>query len=141
MAVGASLWGAYNQVGEFGQIVTKPGKIGCQYGYVNLTWQPGSEIFKRARATGLQVKDYQDLILVNQAGLRFYDETKGQYTSNKYGDLKPYTHASYLNAAHENLIPPTTSTRRWPAPERLATAAVPSGPSLTPTRPSARAGW
>jgi succinate dehydrogenase/fumarate reductase flavoprotein subunit len=105
MAVGASLWGAYNQVGEFGQIVTKPGKIGCQYGYVNLTWQPGSEVFKRARATGLQVKDYQDLILVNQAGLRFYDETKGPYTSNKYGDVKPYAHASYLNAAHQKFDP------------------------------------
>ena len=33
MAIGASLWGAYNQSGEFGQRVTKAGKIGCQYGY------------------------------------------------------------------------------------------------------------
>ena len=34
MAIGASLWGAYNQSGEFGQSVTKAGRIGCQYGYV-----------------------------------------------------------------------------------------------------------
>ena len=35
MAIGASLWGAYNQVGEFGANITKPGQIGCQYGYEN----------------------------------------------------------------------------------------------------------
>jgi FAD binding domain-containing protein len=105
MAIGASLWGAYNQVAEFGQNVTKPGKIGCQYGYVNLTWQPGSKLFSRARAMGLAVKDYQDLILVNQAGLRFYDETKGQYTANNYGDVKPYAPDSYLNAANTKFAP------------------------------------
>jgi succinate dehydrogenase/fumarate reductase flavoprotein subunit len=33
MAIGASLWGLYNQTGEFGSNVTKPGEIGCQYGY------------------------------------------------------------------------------------------------------------
>jgi hypothetical protein len=105
MAIGASLWGAYNQVAEFGQNVTKPGTIGCQYGYVNLSWQPGSKVFSRARATGLRVKDWQNLILVNQAGLRFYDETKGQYTANNYGDVKPYMPGSYLNAAHERFDP------------------------------------
>ena len=75
MAVGASLWGAYNQVGEFGQSITKPGKIGCQYGYVTLTFQPTSPIFSKVRAVGLTVRDWQNVILVNQAGLRFYDET------------------------------------------------------------------
>jgi succinate dehydrogenase/fumarate reductase flavoprotein subunit len=105
MAVGASLWGAYNQVAEFGQNVTKPGNIGCQYGYVNLSWQPGSKVFSRARATGLRVREWQNLILVNQMGLRFYDETKGQYTANNYGDVKPYTPDSYLNAAHEKWDP------------------------------------
>jgi hypothetical protein len=33
MAIGASLWGFYNQTGEFGYNVTKPAAIGCQYGY------------------------------------------------------------------------------------------------------------
>ena len=42
MAIGASLWGLYNQTGEFGASITKPGRIGCQYGYVNLAWQPNS---------------------------------------------------------------------------------------------------
>ncbi|MGH9772838.1 MAG: FAD-dependent oxidoreductase [Candidatus Acidiferrales bacterium] len=105
MAIGASLWGTYNQTGEFGQNVTKAGRIGCQYGYVNLAWQPGSRVFPKARAIGLHVRDYQNLILVNQAGRRFYDETQGQYTSNNYGDVKPYTPGSYLNAANVKFHP------------------------------------
>ena len=51
------------------------------------------------------MKDWQNLILVNQAGLRFYDETKGQYTANNYGDVKSYVPDSYLNAAHEKWDP------------------------------------
>jgi succinate dehydrogenase/fumarate reductase flavoprotein subunit len=105
MAIGASLWGAFNQSGEFGQNVTKAGKIGCQYGYVSLTWMPGSPIFSRARAIGLQVRDYQNVILVNQAGLRFYDETQGQYTANNYNEIDPYIPGSYLNAAHIKYSP------------------------------------
>ena len=54
IAIGASLWGAYNDVGEFGQRLTKAGRIGCQYGYRNLEWQPGSPIFHLARARGLR---------------------------------------------------------------------------------------
>jgi succinate dehydrogenase/fumarate reductase flavoprotein subunit len=105
MAIGASLWGAYNQSGEFGQNVTKAGKIGCQYGYVSLTWQPTSPIFHLARATGLVVRDYQNVILVNQVGLRFYDETQGQYTANNFNQIEPYTPGSYLNAANIKYSP------------------------------------
>ena len=47
MAVGASLWGFYNQTGEFGSVLSKPGFIGCQYNYLPkamqmLTWMPDS---------------------------------------------------------------------------------------------------
>ena len=52
MAVGAALWGAANYTGEFGSGITKPGAIGCQYGYVNVRWRPGSEVFDKARAVG-----------------------------------------------------------------------------------------
>ena len=62
IAIGASLWGAYNQVGEFGLRLTKAGRIGCQYGYDNLEWQPGSPVFHlaaRARlaSAGLSKRD------------------------------------------------------------------------------------
>ena len=105
MAIGASLWGAFNQSGEFGQNVTKAGWIGCQYGYVNLSWQPDSPIFSQARASGLFVKDYQDAILVNMIGQRFYDETQGQFPANNYNSIKPYVARSYLNAANVKYQP------------------------------------
>jgi succinate dehydrogenase/fumarate reductase flavoprotein subunit len=98
IAIGASLWGAYNDVGEFGLRLTKAGRIGCQYGYRNLEWEPGSPVFYLARARGLFVRDYQNVILVNQLGRRFYDETQEQYTANNYNSLRPYTQGSYLNA-------------------------------------------
>ncbi|MGE0630296.1 MAG: FAD-dependent oxidoreductase [Hyphomicrobiaceae bacterium] len=98
MEVGAALWGLYNQSGEFGAPVTKPGRIGTQYGYVNLHWQPGSKVFHKARATGLRVSDWQNVILVNMLGKRFYDETGRQFTANNYNVIKPYVHGHYLNA-------------------------------------------
>ena len=98
MAVGASLWGFYNQTGEFGSNLTKPGTIGCQYNYRNLKWLPGSAVFDQARASGLSVADWQDVILVNMIGKRFYDETGGQFTANNAKTVDPYVPGSYLNA-------------------------------------------
>jgi succinate dehydrogenase/fumarate reductase flavoprotein subunit len=97
MAIGASLWGLYNQAGEFGYSVTKPAAIGCQYGYQNLRWMPGSAVFDRARAIGLRVADWQDVIMVNMLGRRFYDETGTGFTTNNYNSIDPYLPGSYLN--------------------------------------------
>jgi succinate dehydrogenase/fumarate reductase flavoprotein subunit len=98
MEVGAALWGLFNQSAEFGATITKPGRIGTQYGYVNLHWEPGSKVFHKARATGLRVSDWQNVILVNMLGKRFYDETGKQFTANNYNVIKPYVHGHYLNA-------------------------------------------
>ncbi len=106
MAIGASLWGLYNQVGEFGPPIAKPGTIGCQYNYANLQWFPGSAVFKLARATGLRVANWQDAILVNMIGKRFYDETAGQFQANSRGQVEPYVHGSYLNAKNIKYDPP-----------------------------------
>jgi succinate dehydrogenase/fumarate reductase flavoprotein subunit len=105
MAIGASLWGFFNQTGEFGANVTKPGAIGCQYNYRNLQWMPGSAVFDRARASGLKVADWQDVILVNMLGKRFYDETGGQYIANNYNSVDPYVQGSYLNAKNFKFEP------------------------------------
>src|SRR6202167_2410847 len=75
MAVGASLWGLFNQTSEVGLTLTKAGMLGCQYGYRNLQWMPGSSVFERARASGLRIANWQDAILLNMMGKRFYDET------------------------------------------------------------------
>jgi succinate dehydrogenase/fumarate reductase flavoprotein subunit len=98
MAVGATLWGLYNQTSEVGLTLTKAGMIGCQYGYRNLQWMPESTVFARARASGLRVTNWQNLILVNMLGRRFYDETGEQFTGNNYNSIDPYIQGSYLNA-------------------------------------------
>jgi hypothetical protein len=99
MAIGGSLWGLANQTLENGDNIRTQRAIGCQYNY--FTWELASPIFPLVRATGLSVSDWQDLILVNQVGQRFYDETKGDYPSgNKYNDINPYAPGNYLNSAN-----------------------------------------
>jgi succinate dehydrogenase/fumarate reductase flavoprotein subunit len=105
MSVGAALWGLFNYTGEFGSGITKPGAIGCQYGYVNVRWYPGSEVFDKARAIGLPVKDWQDAILVNMLGRRFYDETAGHFNYNSYQSIDPYEPGSYRNAKNQKFNP------------------------------------
>jgi succinate dehydrogenase/fumarate reductase flavoprotein subunit len=97
MEIGASLWGLTNFSGEYGTGITKPGSIGCQYGYANLRWFPGSEVFAKARAIGLKVADWQNVILVNMLGRRFYDETARQFTPNRFGSFSPYTPGDWRN--------------------------------------------
>ncbi|HEY1933519.1 MAG TPA: FAD-binding protein [Acetobacteraceae bacterium] len=98
MEIGASLWGVYNQMGEFGYSITKPAAIGCQYGYQNLRWRPGSRVFHLARAIGLPVADWQDVITVNMLGERFYDETGRAFTTNNYNSVNPYVQGDWRNA-------------------------------------------
>jgi succinate dehydrogenase/fumarate reductase flavoprotein subunit len=105
MEIGAALWGLFNYTGEFGSAITKPGAIGCQYGYVNVRWYPDSEVFDKARAVGLPVKDWQDVILVNMLGKRFYDETAGHFRYNTYQSTNPYEPHSYLNAKNQQYEP------------------------------------
>jgi hypothetical protein len=108
MAVGASLWGLASNTAEYGSVITKPGAIGTQFGYVNLRWYPGSEVWPLARSTGLQVKDWQNVITVNMLGKRFYDETGGQFGSANFGVNKDYIPGSYLNAKNMKWNP-----RNW----------------------------
>jgi hypothetical protein len=66
---------------------------------------PGSPVFDRARASGLLVGNWQNLILVNMLGKRFYDETGPQFSSNDYNSINPYTQGSYLNGKNEKYNP------------------------------------
>jgi hypothetical protein len=70
-----------------------------------LEFLPGSPVFHLARARGITVRDYQNVILVNQVGSRFFDETQGAYTGNFYNAIKPYTPGSYLNAENVKYHP------------------------------------
>jgi succinate dehydrogenase/fumarate reductase flavoprotein subunit len=100
MAIGASLWGFANQILENGDNIRTKRALATKYNY--MTWELESPIFPLVRATGLNVKDWQDLILVNQVGKRFYDETKGDYPhGNVYNEIHPYTPNDYRN--NENI--------------------------------------
>jgi len=79
MDIGASLWATGNQTAEGGIAISKTRHIGCRWGYNSLIWQPDSRVFDLARASGLSVVDWQDLILVNQTGRRFWNEMASQY--------------------------------------------------------------
>lgn len=79
MEIGAPLWATSNVANERGYQVTKTIHIGCRYGYRNLKWNPKSPLFDRAGASGLTVRDFQDVILVNQIGQRFWNEVDETY--------------------------------------------------------------
>ena len=97
MAIGASFWGTANQTFERNGFIRKRNLIGAQYLYV--TWTPDSPIFPLARATGLRVRDWQNVILVNQVGKRFYDETQGNWPGGSVaGFLDPYIPGDWRNA-------------------------------------------
>src|SRR5438552_210438 len=79
MDIGASLWATANQTAEAGSAITKTRHIGCRWGYSSLVYEPDSPLFEKARAMGLTVEDFQNVIMVKENGLRFVDETKGNY--------------------------------------------------------------
>lgn len=85
LAIGASIWGTANQTDEYGNAIRKCVLIGCRSGYGSLTgtlrlrFFPESPAFKGAGAIGLGVSDWQDAILVNMLGQRFWDETDSSY--------------------------------------------------------------
>src|SRR5262245_56910187 len=96
MAIGASLWGLVNQTLENGDNIRTKRALATKWNY--MTWAPEFPLFPLVRATGLDVKDWHDLILVNQVGKRFYDETKGDYPhGNVYNDFNPYNPNDYRN--------------------------------------------
>jgi len=79
MEIGGCLWATANQTAEAGSAITKTRHIGCRWGYATLVYQPESPMFHLAKATGLTVTDWQDLIFVNQSGRRFWNEADGSY--------------------------------------------------------------
>jgi succinate dehydrogenase/fumarate reductase flavoprotein subunit len=79
MEIGAALWATANQTAEAGSAITKTRHIGCRWGYATLVYEPESPMFHLAKATGLTVADWQDVIFVNQMGRRFWNEADGSY--------------------------------------------------------------
>jgi succinate dehydrogenase/fumarate reductase flavoprotein subunit len=104
MAVGASLWGLVNQTLENGATIRTQRALATKYNYV--VWKVESPIFPLVRATGFNVKDWQDVILVNQVGKRFYDETKGDPPHGNLGrQIDPCTPNDYRNCENIKFNP------------------------------------
>ena len=100
MAIGASLGSTNNQRNENFVSMQKTSYIGCRYGYSR--WDPESPIFHKAGASGIRVADYQDVILVNTVGQRFYDETVSQ---NLFGPADgPIAVYDYIAAALSSAV-------------------------------------
>ena len=100
----------------------------------------GQPDFSKARASGLCVKDYQDAILVNNAGMRFYDETQGQYPANNYNSIKSYVPRSYLNAANVKYEPSNFINAALAGTGDSTPGGGPIWAFLIPTRRSVKAG-
>ena len=79
MDIGASLWSTANQTVDGAAQITKTRHIGCRWGYSSLVYEPDSPMFQQARATGLTVRDWQNMIFVNQNGKRFWNEVDGSH--------------------------------------------------------------
>jgi hypothetical protein len=77
MQIGASLGATACQTTQDDNMLNK-GRMGAKSNGSATNIYPTSPHFFRARATGLPVHDYQDVILVKENGRRFYSETAGQ---------------------------------------------------------------
>jgi hypothetical protein len=73
--IGAKLWATGNMAAERGQNFAKPGYVGCRYGYPNLHWQASSPIFALVGASGVSVSNWDGVVQVNMAGVRFVNES------------------------------------------------------------------
>ena len=99
IAIGASLWGTANQTMDRNGSIRKRPVIGTRTNYVK--WTPKSPIFPAIKYTGLYMRDWQDAIIVNQTGRRFYNELPNGYPNGTkegfYKDGKPYVHGDWRN--------------------------------------------
>ena len=104
MAIGASLWGTANQTFDRNGALRKRPIVGTPTNYI--PWTPDSPIFSKIRATGLRVGDWQNAIIVNQVGGRFYNEMEDGYpTGTVHGFLDPYVPGDWRNATKIKYAP------------------------------------
>ena len=104
MAIGATLWGTANQTLDRNGALRKRPIIGTPSNYVE--WKKESPIFPKVGATGLIVRSWQDAIIVNQVGKRFYDEMQDGYPRGTVqGFLNPYLHGDWRNPSRIKYTP------------------------------------
>ncbi len=108
IAIGASLWGTANPVNDRTCVYRKGRVIGTRTNYV--PWKQSSPIFPFVKYEGIRIKDWQNAIIVNQVGKRFYDESalngypRGT-TEGFYKDGKPYVQGDWRNTVRTTFKP------------------------------------
>ena len=104
MAIGASLWGTANQTFDRNGTLRKRPIIGTPTNYIE--WKKESPVFPKVGASGLTVRNWQDAIIVNQVGRRFYNEMQDGYPSGTFhGFLDPYLQGDWRNASRIKYTP------------------------------------
>lgn len=107
MAIGASLWGTANQAMDRNGSLRKRPVIGVRTNYVS--WRPESPIFPFVKYTGIFFANWQNAIIVNQVGKRFYNELENGYpkgtTEGFFKDDKPYVHGDWRNITRNKFRP------------------------------------
>ena len=104
MAIGATLWGTANQTMDRNGSLRKRPIIGTRTNYIG--WTKASPLFPKMRATGLNVRTWQDAIIVNQVGKRFYNEMEDGYPNGTTeGFLKSYVQGDWRNAQNVKYKP------------------------------------
>ena len=104
MSIGATLWGTANQTFDRNAALRKRPIVGTPTNYI--AWTPDSPIFPKIRATGLTVGSWQNAIIVNQVGKRFYNEMENGYpTGTVEGFLDPYVPGDWRNPTKKAFAP------------------------------------
>lgn len=104
MAIGASLWGTANQTFDRNGTLRKRPIIGTPTNYIE--WKKESPIFPKVGASGLAMRNWQNAIIVNQVGRRFYNEMHDGYPSGTFqGSLDPYLPGDWRNASRIKYTP------------------------------------
>ena len=102
IAIGAALGATSNARNEAYAAVNKAAWIGCRDGY--MSWNPKGPYFSRAGAIGISVADYQDAILVNAVGRRFYNELARNYQGRLQESDGAHEQFEYVAAALASAI-------------------------------------
>jgi succinate dehydrogenase/fumarate reductase flavoprotein subunit len=73
MKLGAALWGTTNAYTERSISLTRGAVVGVRDTY--LRWSPQSPLFPLIKHAGVSIRNWQDAIVVNWCGKRFFEET------------------------------------------------------------------
>ena len=84
--------------------------VGVRTNYIR--WTPKSPLYPLIKHSGLNIRDWQDAIIVNQVGKRFYNELESGYPNGShegfFKDGKPYVHGDWRNTTRKHSVRATT---------------------------------